>query len=333
MATRTSLFFSLADLLLNNTNMDAVGIDMGKDSFFASLGDRPSAEFANDAAGIRGLVRAMGSSGLVPSGTTVGVEATGTYHLLLAGTLRSEGWGIVVVNPLVTSRMTKATLRQVKNDRVDAATVRKAVLLGEGRPYDASPDLLLLKALVSQRLGLKRMETQCKQRSHAHLYRQRASEVDIPDVFPRVQAGLHEEILAVEREMALVAPDAQALLRSIPGIGALSAASLVASVGDIRSFPSPEKLVAFVGLDCRVHESGTSVRGKGYITKRGNAGLRAVLFNAAFIAKRHNPALGRFFEKKVAEGKHHTAALCAVERKLVHLVWAVWTRGTPYEAR
>lgn len=313
--------------------MDAVGIDMGKDSFFASLGDRPSVEFPNDAAGIRGLVRAMGAAGLVPSGTTVGVEATGTYHLLLAATLAGKGWGTAVVNPLVTSRMTRATLRQVKNDRVDAATVRRAVLLGEGRPYAESDGSLLLRSLVSQRAGLKKMEAQCAQRSHAQLYRQRASGAEIPDAFPGVRAFLRAEILAVERRMALVAPETQALLRSIPGIGAVSAASLVAHVGDVRRFPGPEKLVAFVGLDCRVHESGTSVRGKGYITKRGNAGLRSTLFNAAFIAKRHNPNLGGFFDKKISEGKHHTAALCAVERKLVHLVWAVWTRGTPYVAR
>lgn len=306
---------------------------MGKDSFFASLGDRPSEEFFNDAAGIRGLVRAMGAAGLVPSGTTVGVEATGTYHLLLAATLAGEGWRVVVINPLVTSRMTRATLRQVKNDRVDAATVRRAVLLGEGRPYGESDDSLLLKSLVSQRAGLRKMEAQCGQRSHAHAYRQRASSADIPDVFPGVRAVLRDETLAVERQMALVAPATQALLRSIPGIGAVSAASLVAHVGDVRRFPSPEKLVAFVGLDCRVHESGSSVRGKGYITKRGNAALRATLFNAAFIAKRYVPELGEFFRKKLAEGKHHTSALCAVERKLVHLVWAVWTRGTPYVAR
>lgn len=306
---------------------------MGKDSFFASFGDSPSVEFGNDPAGIRGLVRAMGAARLVPSGTTVGVEATGTYHLLLAATLAGKGWRVVVINPLVTCRMTKATLRQVKNDRVDASTVRRAVVLGEGRLYDGSDDSLLLKSLVSQRAGLKKMEVQCGQRSHAQAYRQRASAAEIPDAFPAVRAFIRGELLDVERRMALVAPDTQALLRSIPGVGAVSAASLVAHVGDARRFPSPEKLVAFVGLDCRVHESGSSVRGKGYITKRGNAALRATLFNAAFIAKRYVPELGKFFDKKVSEGKHHTAALCAVERKLVHLVWAVWTRGTPYEAR
>jgi len=80
----------------------------------------------------------------------------------------------------------------------------------------------------------------------------------------------------------------------IPGIGALSAAALAAYVGDINRFSSPEKLVAYVGayvgIDCRVHESGASIHGKGYITKRGNTYLRHILFNAAFIAC-HRPQL------------------------------------------
>ena len=89
--------------------------------------------------------------------------------------------------------------------------------------------------------------------------------------------------------------------------------------------------MAFIGLDPRVHQSGTSILGKGYMTKRGNTYLRWILFNAAFIARQKNPDLKTYFEKKIKEGKHYFIASCAVERKLVHLIYAVWTRGTPYE--
>jgi transposase len=104
-------------------------------------------------------------------------------------------------------------------------------------------------------------------------------------------------------------------------------------VGDIDRFSSPRKLVAYCGMACRVHESGTSIKGKGFLTKRGHAPLRKVLFNAAFIATRHNPECKAFFEKKRKEGKHYFVALCAVERKLIHQVYAVWKRGTPYEKK
>jgi transposase len=79
-----------------------------------------------------------------------------------------------------------------------------------------------------------------------------------------------------------------------------------------------------------MHQSGTSVNGRGSISKRGNHQLRTVLFNAAFAARQSNPAFKAYFEKKRSEGKHYLSALAAVERKLVHVIWAVWTRGTPF---
>ena len=120
---------------------------------------------------------------------------------------------------------------------------------------------------------------------------------------------------------------------TLPGIGFILAVVIATEIGDIGRFSSPEKLVAYIGLDCRVHESGTSIKGKGYMTKRGNRYLRHILFNAAFIAKRRNPILKKYFEKKVKEGKHYFSAVCAVERKLVHIIYAVWSRGTPFENR
>ena len=90
-------------------------------------------------------------------------------------------------------------------------------------------------------------------------------------------------------------------------------------VGTVDRFSTPEKLVAYIGLDCRVFEGGTSVKGKGYISKRGNGLLRRTLWNAAFIARQRNPELKAYFEKKISEGKHYSVELCAVERKLIHL--------------
>jgi len=58
--------------------------------------------------------------------------------------------------------------------------------------------------------------------------------------------------------------------------------------------------------------------------------VRSLLFNAAYVARQHNPELKMFFEKKLSEGKHYFSATCAVERKLVGIVYAVWKRKTPF---
>lgn len=313
--------------------MNTVGIDMSKDTFHACFDIDDIEIFDNTKRGINKFIHRLESSNFESSETKIGVEATGAYHLLFAEVLRKEGWQIIVINPLITNRLNKTSLRKVKNDCVDSRTVRQAIILEHGYRYTDTPEILRLKTLVQERMGLKRMHAECLQRRHAHSYKERAIEIPVPDCFQSVAANLCKEIKALERQMIMVLPEVQTLLRSIPGIGILSAAALVAYVGDINRFNSPEKLTAYIGLDCRVHQSGTSIHGKGYITKRGNKYLRSVLFNAAFIAQRRNPELKKFFEKKIKEGKHHFVALCAVERKLIHLIFAIWTRGTPFEQR
>ncbi|MDO8728750.1 MAG: transposase, partial [bacterium] len=100
-----------------------------------------------------------------------------------------------------------------------------------------------------------------------------------------------------------------------------------------KRFECAEKLVAYIGLDPRVHESGTSIKGKGFISKRGNRYLRHILFNAAFVARYRNSEMKKYYLKKKAEGKHHFSVLCAIERKLIHLIYVIWKRDTPFEVR
>ena len=239
----------------------------------------------------------------------------------------------MIINPLVTSRMIKSTLRRVKTDKTDAIAIRKCLMTGVGYRYTDTPEILALKTLVQERAALCRLRASCKQRQHAHDYRERAIGSTLHDSYTATVATITHEIKAIERQLAAYVKPTQTLLRSIPGIGQVTAAALVAYIGDVTRFSSAEKLTAYVGLDCRVHESGTSIHGKGYISKRGNKYLRCLLFNAAFIAKRRDPILKEYFEKKKAEGKHYFSALCATERKLIHLIHAVWTRGTPFEVR
>ncbi len=313
--------------------MHHIGIDMSKDTFHVAFDESAVEIFENTVSGIQKFIVALAHRNYAADDTTIGTEATGVYHLLLCEHMRKSGWNIKVINPLLTHRMITSTLRRVKTDRHDALAIRKTLMTGVGYTYTDTPDVLALKTLVQEREALSRMRSETKQRIHAHRIREKASDGGLHDSFGGVIKLLSYEIGEIEQKMGRYVPDTQKLLRSIPGIGALSAAALVAYVGDITRFQSPEKLVAYIGLDCRVHQSGTSIHGKGYISKRGNKYLRFVLFNAAFIARQKNPTLRAYFEKKLKEGKHYYSALCAVERKLVHLIWAVWTRSTPFEKR
>ena len=310
--------------------MNTIGIDVSMDTFHAAFDDTHVSQFDNTKTGIRHFIRILKETS--PSVTTIGLEATGAYHALLSCLLTEAGFTVMIINPLVASQM-GTSLRKLKTDKHDALSIRRITEQGAGYPFTDTPDILALKALLSEREGLRRMLVATKGRTHANRIRSLSLKGRTHSSFETIQKTLKAEMKKIEKKMILYATETQTLLRSIPGIGSFTAVSLIAHVGDIHRFSSPEKLVAYIGLDCRVHQSGSSIHGKGYISKRGSNYLRYVLFNAAFIARRRNPDLKQYFEKKRAEGKHYTSALCAVERKLVHLIWAVWTRGTPFENR
>lgn len=245
-----------------------------------------------------------------------------------------KGSQILIMNPLESHRLVAArSLRERKTDTADARSIRMMVLQGIGRPFIETDEVLALKALVTERDGMVDIQSILKNRREARMVRSQAIVARVYDPSAPVMAAIAGQILMLEAQLLQYSPATQHLLQSIPGIGPVSAAALVAHIGDIRRFSSPQKLVAYIGLDCKIRESGTSVKGRRTISKRGNHRLRTVLFQATFIARQHNPEFKRYFERKQAEGKHYMTALTAVERKLIHLIYAVWTRGTPFEKR
>lgn len=308
-----------------------IGIDMSKRSFHAAFDESTVRVFENSPEGIDSFVTHLTALGANKDNTLIGVEATGAYHLFFCARCVKAGLQVRVINPLEAWHVIRAaSLRIVKTDRADALAIRRMTAQEVGRPYGDSEGSLALKTLVVDRQGLVGMRAMMKQRRETRIAKQRALTTKLSD-FPKVQAALTREIHAIERQFARHEPETQRLLQSIPGVGRLTAAAIIAYVGTIDRFASPEKLVAYIGLDSRVKESGTSINGKGYMTKRGNRQLRHILFNAAFIARQKNPELKAYFEKKLGEGKHYFSAMCAVERKLVHVIYAVWKRGTPFE--
>jgi transposase len=105
--------------------MNAIGIDMSKNTFHAALDDREVRIFENSESGIESFFSFLTARHLAHDATTIGVEATGAYHLLLCVQARQSGWRIVVINPLETYHVTvAASLRKVKTDRKDALMIR-----------------------------------------------------------------------------------------------------------------------------------------------------------------------------------------------------------------
>jgi len=121
------------------------------------------------------------------------------------------------------------------------------------------------------------------------------------------------------------------LLTSIPGLGDLSAAKLLAEFRDIRHFQDVRQLVAFAGLNPQQRQSGSSVRDYPHLSNMGRASLRAALYMPALTAMRYNPILRAFADRLRQRGLRGKAVVTAVMRKLLHLIYGILKSGQPFD--
>ena len=122
-------------------------------------------------------------------------------------------------------------------------------------------------------------------------------------------------------------------LHTIPGIGMIAAATILAEIGDINRFKSSSALVAFAGIDPTVRQSGEFSSTHNHMSKRGSPYLRHAIFLAATTCSFHNSPLNTYYKKKRDQGKHHLTATGAVARKLTTVIYAVLRDSKPYEPK
>jgi len=117
---------------------------------------------------------------------------------------------------------------------------------------------------------------------------------------------------------------------SIRGVGAVSAAVIIAEFGDISRFNNPGQMLSFAGLEPGHFQSGTSEH-CGRMVKRGSSHLRNVLISCCRTLRLHNETFAIYYRKKILEGKHHNVALSHMAKKLVRLIYALETTGTAFD--
>ena len=120
---------------------------------------------------------------------------------------------------------------------------------------------------------------------------------------------------------------------TIPGVGAVYGAVILAELGDIHRFPSGKQIVSFAGLDASVNESGEFKGQSASLSKRGSPYLRRAIWGAAFVAAFHDPELSSYYQRLRDRGKHHNVAIGAVARKLCYIIFAVVSQNRPFEVR
>lgn len=151
----------------------------------------------------------------------------------------------------------------------------------------------------------------------------------------RLALALSAEIRDLEQKIAalLHQADPAAIMTSVPGLGTVTAAQILARLGNPARFRSLAGARSFTGLVPSLNSSGVNGH-HGPPAKSGDAPLREALFMAADTARRTDPTLAaRYYRLMVHQGKHHNSALCHISTALLTKIVACWRAGTPYQIR
>jgi transposase len=315
-----------------------VGVDIAATTFTAvwtAAGGQPNrpTTFAQTPDGYTAFMQQLAS---VPADTLIVMEATSSYWVALAVALHEAGYHVSVVNPKHLHHYAKSLPRRSKTDALDAALIQQFALERPLRPWTPPPTVYheLRQRLVA-RDALAEMRQQARNQRHA-LQQWPVVVVSVKQQFDAVETELTARLATLDAEIAAILKhgawaQSAALLQGIAGIGPTTTAWLLVATLNFELCATPEAAVAYVGLDPLQHESGTSVWQPAHIGRGGHARVRKALYLASLSAAQHNPAIRTFYERLRARGKPMKVARCAAARKLLHIAWAVVSKGQPFD--
>ncbi len=300
------------------------GVDVGKASLDVSVSEGPVLRFDNTTKGITKLLRHLAKQ----EATLAVCEPTGGYERLLVSRLRKAEVGVRVANPSRVRAFARACGYEAKTDPLDAQVLSR---YGQVLPASETPGT-----------EPEREELQDLLRRRRQLVEQRVQEVNRLD--KGVSAGVAEStrrhIAWLETEIALLEKEYQAALqasaqlakraalyRTVPGVGPLTAATLVAFLPELGQWDS-KALTSLVGLAPWSRDSG---RKRGHRAIRGGRGVvRKALYLCACSVIQVEGELRRFYQNLRQRGKPGNVAFVAVMRKLLLQLNALARRGTPW---
>jgi transposase len=309
-----------------------------------------------------GVVRSAGRVASTPEGIgTLAASLLSTDRVALEVT--GSAWEVTrLLEPhverviVVSPDDTGIVAARAKTDRLDARTL--ATLLSRGELESVwMPDerCRVMRRRLARREQLVRSRSRAKNEIQAVLQRRLKGRPPCSDLFgvkgrqwlaglelpeeerESVDAGirhidfLDREIADVERliaQQALVWPEIRRLM-TVPGVNLICAASLMAAIGSADRFLTSRRLVAYLGLDPKVRQSGEAPARSGRISKRGSASARWALVEAAWSVVRQPGPLHAFYDRTRAR-RGHGKTIVATARKLATLCWCMLTRDEDY---
>lgn len=312
-----------------------IGIDVSKKKLDLSIynGDQHKALCVNND---KKSIESMLKSFINKKGDCLFVmEATGVYHLQLATILHEQGFNVGVINPLIIKRFSQMKMMRAKTDAVDARIIaeygyEQKVSLFQPRSKERQKIIKILKAVdafIETKDGYyNRLEALSQDplqvKSVSKSYKQIIRNAE------RMIAKFEAELLQIVKEHY---SEVYERLLTIKGVGVKTAVIIIGFFGKFEDFENSKQVASFIGINPSPKESGSSVKGRGRISRKGNSYLRKQLYMTSLSAMQHNKSCKEFYERLMSKGKEHKVCRVAVVNKLIKQIFAILKYDRTYD--
>lgn len=320
-----------------------IGVDVSKQTLDMTALDGDSVKgrhkcITNNSVGYVSLLKWLSELGVELEDVLVCMEHTGYYIFGLCKFLQSNAITYGVVNPLQIKK--SMGIQRVKTDKRDSKVIALyASKFREDLPIGNIPEkeLLDIKLLSSHRERLLRQKLSIEKvteelsstlgkKEIGHIVKD--NEVILKLLTTRLKKT-EEKIVSIISSSKELKSNYE-LMQSIPGVGPQIALYVLINTHNFDRIDTARKFGCFAGVVPNSRESGTSIRGRSRVSSIANKKMKSLLHFGAMTAVRRDGELKAYYERKVNEGKSKMSVLNAVRNKMVHRIYSVVKRGTPY---
>lgn len=331
---------------MTNIIKQVAGIDVAQNELEVSLGSidqsleikiYASKTFANKASGFAALEVWIKKHAHPGTEVQFVMEATGVYHEKLAYYLSDQGRQVSIVLPNKISSYSKTLEIKTTTDKTAARAICQFGLERKLETWQKPKKIFRdLKQLTRERDQLIADRTALKNQLHAENAEAFPNESSIKRITKRMQL-INKQEQEIRGELSsIVKTDGELVKKinkiiTIPGVGKLTAVIALAETNGFELIKNQKQLVSYSGLDVKLKDSGTSVKGKPKISKRGNRHLRKAMHMPALTAMRYNAHHKALFVRLVSKHGIKMKAAVAVQRKILELIYTIYKTDKAFD--
>ncbi|MFN7492230.1 MAG: IS110 family transposase [Cyclobacteriaceae bacterium] len=265
------------------------------------------------------------------------MEATGVYHEQLAYYLEEKGYAVSIVLPNKISNYFKSLDVKTVTDKTASDAIAQFGLERKLDDWKRPKEIFrYMKQLTRERDQVVDERTVAKNQLHAEETQAYPNKKSVARIKARIKllnkqvAEIKSEIASLIKEEVEVNSSVERIC-SIPGVGLLTAATVLAETNGFELIRNKRQLASYAGFDVQEKQSGTSVKGKPRISKKGNKHLRKAMHLPALSAIRHEERFKTVFVRLVSKHGVKMKAAVAVQRKLLEMIYTIYKSNTVFE--